>query len=378
METHRKILLLSQSKTSLNLAYAIDAAAVEKTGNEPPTAFRIWRAGENKYDGGVVYFTRNSAALLEAEQTSRNRPYVFDYNHLSLLSENPDSMRAAGWHRLEFRLDEAGEPECWVTACEWVESVARGMSQAVPEWRFFSPAFKVDPETNEVVGYTNCAITNNPLTHDLPMLASEQVNKEPSPAQGSRSNALDPKTALSILADPNASPEDRQAALDCLAALVAAGEPAPASEPAPAAAAAAEPPPAQAEDERASVALAVQHTALQKRVDELEVKDLLNGKVLPPSVRLWCMKQKPAVVKNFLSEATDFKPLPTATRPETPTQGSSAGSGFVAPPVGESPVDRVLGLTLPTSGRPGASNPPVNGVRKINHVAPSALRKGGT
>ena len=85
-----------------------------------------------------------------------------------------------------------------------------------------------------------------------------------------------------------------------------------------------------------------------------------------------------SVVKSFLASATNFRPLPAAERQERPTQGDTSGStGFVAPPIGESPVDKVLGLRAAPSGKPGVSAA-VNGIRRINHVPPSAIRKGGT
>ena len=127
----------------INLAYSFDPSTVDRpTPGSPPTAFRIWRAGENRFDdegdGGRLVFSERSAALLLAEQESRNRPYPFDYSHLSLTSESPEAGKAAGWHRLEVRESESG-PELWASGCEWVAAVAAGMSQEVPEWRFFSP-----------------------------------------------------------------------------------------------------------------------------------------------------------------------------------------------------------------------------------------------
>lgn len=372
--------LLSARTKFVALAFALDEATVERdTPKSPPTAFRIWRAGENRFDDGIAYFTRESAKALADQQAARNRPYAFDYRHLSLLSEVPEAGKAAGWHRLEMRDDANGEPECWAVSCEWTEPVAKAMSADVPEWRFFSPAFQVSEKTNVIVGYTNCAITNDPLTHDLPMLASvralAETHQDPTAGTGARSKTLDPKTALAILADPNATPEDRQAALECLAALVSSTETAATPPPAEEQRAAA-PPANETEEQRASVALAVSHTALQARVDELEVREMLHGRVLPVAIRDWCAKQKPAVVRSFLASATDFRPPPNAERRETPTQGATTGTGFVAPAVGESPVDRVLGLTPAGSGKPGVSAP-VHGVRRINTLLPSQIRKAG-
>lgn len=370
------------------LAYSLSAETVERPSPDaPPTAFRIWTSGANHFDGGIAYFTANSARMLMDEQAQRNRPYVFDYNHLSLVSENPESGKAAGWHRLEVR-DGAGGPELWAVDCEWTPTMAAGMSGAVPEWRFYSPAFQVDSETGEILGYTNCAVTNNPLTHDLPMLASTLLKKDdvveaikdgdpttiglitseiPLLApNGTEVTTLDPKTALAILLDPNASPEDKQAAAAVLAALLEGP-----AEPAPEPVEASEPAPPQ---EDKSAALAASYLILSRKIEALEVREMLHGKVLPPEVKDWALTQSPAVVKSFLASATNFRPAPTAERAASPTVGATGG--FVAPPVGSSPVDKVLGLRAPVTGKAGLSREvdQISLSRKITPLTPSQVR----
>lgn len=137
-----------------------------------PTAFRVWAYGENVCDGKLVVFSERSAESLIAEQESRARLYSFDFDHRSLMPDaTPEAGKAAGWHSLEVRTFE-GRPELWAAACDWTPEARAGLESTPPEWKYFSPAFNADPKTREVLSWTNCALTNNPLTHGLPALAS--------------------------------------------------------------------------------------------------------------------------------------------------------------------------------------------------------------
>lgn len=138
------------------------------SSNGPPTAFRIWKAGLNTTDKGPTVFSKRSAKLLLAEQTARGNRYSVDVNHLSL---NPDApianQRAVGFFSLEVRDDEL-----WAVGCEWSDTVRDGLTKDPPEWKYFSPAYDVDPKTREVISFLNCALTNTPATHRVTALAS--------------------------------------------------------------------------------------------------------------------------------------------------------------------------------------------------------------
>lgn len=137
-----------------------------------PTAFRIWAYGPNECDGKAVVFSERSAEALLAEQAARGRLYSFDFDHRSLMPDvSPEAAKAAGWHVLEVREHE-GKPELWASSCDWIAEARSGLESDPPEWRYFSPCFDVDPKTREAISYTNCALTNNPLTHGIPALAS--------------------------------------------------------------------------------------------------------------------------------------------------------------------------------------------------------------
>ena len=146
---------------------------VERPGpGKAPTAFRIWAYGTNECDGKPVVFTERAAEALIAEQTARGRLYSFDYDHRSLIPDvSPEAGKAAGWHVLEVR-EYDGKPELWASQCDWTAEARAGVESTPPEWKYFSPCFEVHSETREVVSYINTALTNNPLTHGLPALAS--------------------------------------------------------------------------------------------------------------------------------------------------------------------------------------------------------------
>lgn len=164
---------------------AAGRALVERPApGKAPTAFRIWAHGPNVCDGKTTVFTERSAESLLAEQTSRGRLYGFDYDHRSMLPDvSPDAGKAAGWHVLEVR-EYDGKPELWARDCDWTEEARAGLESTPPEWRYFSPCYEADPATREVLSYVNCALTNSPLTHGLPALASAM--QRPAPADSPR------------------------------------------------------------------------------------------------------------------------------------------------------------------------------------------------
>jgi hypothetical protein len=153
----------------------LDALATEGVeraeANGPPTAFRIWKAGVNPTDHGPTVFSERSATLLMAQQAVRGNRFSMDVDHLSLNVEAPlESRRAVGWFSLEVR-----DGELWATDVEWTDTVRAGLTKDPPEWKYFSPAYDIDPETNEVVSFLNCALTNNPATHAVTALASNSA-----------------------------------------------------------------------------------------------------------------------------------------------------------------------------------------------------------
>jgi hypothetical protein len=144
-------------------------ATVERAEeNGPPTAFLIWKEGMNVTDHGPTVFSNRSARLLLEEQETRGNRYSMDVNHLSLNPDAPiENQRAVGFFSLEVR-----DSALWAVDCEWTDTVVAGLTKKPPEWKYFSPAYDVDKETDEVVSFLNCALTNNPATHHVTALAT--------------------------------------------------------------------------------------------------------------------------------------------------------------------------------------------------------------
>ena len=159
----------------------LPTAAVERPApGKAPTAFRIWRAGDNRTDKGRVVLTARSAATLMAAQSARGNIYSIDVDHLSLSdTAPPEARKAVGWHRLAVR-DGAGGEELWAVDVSWTPAVKAGLESQPPEWRYFSPAYDVDAETREVTRYLNTAVTNNPATWQVTALAAEPPKTAPS------------------------------------------------------------------------------------------------------------------------------------------------------------------------------------------------------
>ena len=157
----------------LRVLATLSTAEVERATPEgPPIAFRIWSAGPNVTDHGTHIFSTKSAQLILADQAARKNLFSFDIDHLSLNDQAPpDSHQAVGWHQLEVRQAEAG-PELWAVNVQWSAEIAAGLTANPPRWRYFSPAYGVEKATGEIVSYINCAVTNNPATHEVTALAT--------------------------------------------------------------------------------------------------------------------------------------------------------------------------------------------------------------
>ncbi len=160
-------------RAAIDLLGLAPEAAERPAPGAAPTAWRIWHAGNNPTDKGDTIFTKGAADLLMAVQAVRGNLYSIDVDHLSLSpTAPPESRKAVGWHRLEVRLDGAGQPELWAVDAQWTDTVKAGLEKDPPEWRYFSPAYDVDKKTREVTAYLNTALTNNPATWQVTALAT--------------------------------------------------------------------------------------------------------------------------------------------------------------------------------------------------------------
>jgi hypothetical protein len=184
-------------------------------GDELPSAFRIFRAGQNDSTKGSVLFDEQAAKQVLATFEAQGVDLMIDLNHSSLEPESraydPD---ARGWAKLVVK-----DGELWAVDVKWTPDGALRLREK--RQRYVSPAFFVDDD-GRVVEMINVALVAMPATHNAQPLVAAQ-----------RFSMLDPETVKKALeAIKNG---DSDAALALLEGMVAeaagGGEEPPAEEP---------------------------------------------------------------------------------------------------------------------------------------------------
>jgi phage I-like protein len=156
--------LAMQEQAALTFHLALGA------DKQPPTEFRLFKAGKNKTLKGELSFSARSAKECAAFAEELGRDLVIDYEHASLgASSAVDPSKAgeaAGFFSIETRDDGL-----WATNVSWTDDAAAKLSAR--KYRYFSPVVTYDRETREVLSVFNAALTNNPATlAQKPLVAS--------------------------------------------------------------------------------------------------------------------------------------------------------------------------------------------------------------
>lgn len=147
------------------------SADVERSADGVPTAFLIWHEGSNVTDHGEHFFTEESAKVLIASAIARKNRFSIDVDHMSLNEQAPpENHKAVGWFDIEVR-----DGNLWAVNVEWTDAVRAGFTKAVPEWKYFSPAYETKKKTGEIARLLNMAVTNNPATWDVTTLATSST-----------------------------------------------------------------------------------------------------------------------------------------------------------------------------------------------------------
>lgn len=140
--------------------------AIPLTGKDPPTEFRLFRAGENKSRKGTFVFDEEAAKRVMADFELHGLDCLnFDYEHGQLRGATTEDRRSAGTFRPEVRQG----PELWITKADWTKKAHEGISNK--EWLYFSPAFDYDAD-RRITRLINCALTNLPALDDIPTLTA--------------------------------------------------------------------------------------------------------------------------------------------------------------------------------------------------------------
>lgn len=244
------------------------ALSIAVTGDEPPSEFRIFAAGEVDTVKGKFLFDDVAARKVMAEYRAHGIDLMVDYDHASLAPMAVDpaqSGKAAAWFNLEVR-----NGELWAVNVRWTPPAAEALKRK--EWRFMSPAFSTD-EKGRITSLLNVAITNLPATRNLqPLMAANALG-----------GCMDPKMVQEALDALIAGDTEKAAELlKGMIASAASGE-APAGESAPPDAMAETPaaPPAEdptKDEEKAAVAASISRltritgkTSIGDAVDEVEL-----------------------------------------------------------------------------------------------------------
>lgn len=149
--------------------------ALTATSREPPTEFRIFRAGENVSTKGTVLFDEEAARSVLAEFEAHGIDVPIDWDHAMVDPESRvEDRRAAGWFKLAVR-----EGELWAVNVRWTAEADAKLRAG--EWRFMSPAFLFEKASGRVLELINVAICNLPATRQLDALvaASKDVGVTP-------------------------------------------------------------------------------------------------------------------------------------------------------------------------------------------------------
>lgn len=198
----------------------VTALSIALTGDEPPSEFRIFRAGANETTKGTFVFDDAAAASVMSEYAEHGIDLMLDYDHASLGTGIDPALsgKAAGWFNIEVR-----NGELWAVNVRWTPPAAEALRRK--EWRFMSPAFGTD-DSGRVASLLNVALTNLPATRKLePLMAANIIH-----LGGGMLDAATVKKALEALAGGDA--EACMAILTDMIASAASGGETPAEEPA--------------------------------------------------------------------------------------------------------------------------------------------------
>ncbi len=134
----------------------------------PPTEFRLFFKGENYTTKGTFLFDEKSAEKIIDIWQSRGIDLMGDYEHMSLVE--PPIIAPASTRKFDI---EVRDGELWAVHIDWTEKAAGYISAG--EYRYFSAAFDVDPETMQIVRLLNFALTNLPAADKIDPLVQARI-----------------------------------------------------------------------------------------------------------------------------------------------------------------------------------------------------------
>lgn len=177
MQTSRRLAIALLAAPKALADAGLITLAVEAKGDEPPTEFRIFKAGWNDTENGRYLFDKAAAQAVMSAYKKWGVDLAIDLEHQMLedgIAPDPTAKDARGWCKLELRDSEAGS-ELWAVSVSWTEDGAARLTQK--RQRYISPAFAFDKKTKRVTQILNIAITAMPATHNAQELVA--ANRAP-------------------------------------------------------------------------------------------------------------------------------------------------------------------------------------------------------
>ncbi len=149
----------------------LERAIFSPLGEEPPTEFRIFAAGEIQTSKGTFFFGPAECAAVLAAYRQSGVDYIVDLEHLSS-DRDARLLRAdATDARAHFALEER-DGELWAVNVRWTPDGERRLREKTQ--RYTSPTFKHDNE-GRILELCNVALTSEPATfYAKPLVAANR------------------------------------------------------------------------------------------------------------------------------------------------------------------------------------------------------------
>ena len=174
----------------VTLAHNVDLPFA--AGKAPPSEFRIFAAGKIETTKGTFLFDAKAADLVMASARAWGNEYPIDYDHAmgSFFALDPaESGKAAGWFKPELR-----NGELWATNVSWTPKATEKLTAR--EYRYHSPAFRIEEEDKRISELVNVGLTNLPATKNHPPLMASRAGE---PGKESKMKTI--AVALSLAAE---------------------------------------------------------------------------------------------------------------------------------------------------------------------------------
>lgn len=177
--------------------------SITLAGDEPPSEFRIFTAGQVDTTKGTFTFDAEAAKSVMADYALQGVDLMIDYAHAAMRASSAidpaQAGKAAGWFQLELR-----NGELWATNVRWTQPAAAALQRR--EWRFMSPTFQTDSD-GRIENLLNVALTNMPATLKLqPLMAAAKGTDMADGSSGGMTLDQLLKIAKALGMDPASTP----------------------------------------------------------------------------------------------------------------------------------------------------------------------------